>query len=70
MDWMLKARKSGTFGASSLGLPVIVARAELFVPICPRRHAQALCATLLAKEHAWLLVRCRRAPARATRPAL
>lgn len=46
------------FRSSPLGLPVIVARAELLVPVCSWRYAQAFGATLLAEEHAWLFV-CR-----------
>ena len=49
------------FGASSLGLPVVVAWAILFVSICARRHTQALGTALLTEKHAWLLVCCSRA---------
>lgn len=49
---------SRTFGASSLGLPVVVARAELLVPICAWRDAQALGTALLAEKQTWLLVLC------------
>lgn len=49
------------FGSSLLGLPVVVARAHLLVAVSARRNTQTLGATLQAEEHAWLLVRCRRA---------
>lgn len=49
------------FGAPLLGLPVIVARAHLLVAISARRNTQARGAALETEEHAWLLVRCRRA---------
>lgn len=53
------------FGPSFLGLPVVVARADAFVSIVTRRHAQALSAALLAEEHAWLVVLRLPAPSRA-----
>jgi len=43
-------------GASSLGLPVVVARAHCFVPIIPWGHTQALPTTLLTEKHAGLVV--------------
>lgn len=61
---------SRAFGSSSLGLPVIVAGANLLVSIGSRRHTQAFSTTLLAEEHAWLLVRRLRAPTRAPPSAL
>ena len=59
-----------TFRPASLGLPVIVARADLLVTIRPWRHAQAFRATLLAEEHARLLVRCFCTPSCASRSTL
>lgn len=62
---MVIYRSSRALGASFLGLPVVVARADGFVPIIPRRHAQALIAALLTEEHAWLVVLGLAAPPRA-----
>lgn len=42
-----------------LSLPVVVARACLFVAVSARRDAEAFGAALLAEEHAWLPVGCR-----------
>lgn len=47
-----------------MGLPVVVARAYLLVAVNTRRNTEAFGTALLAEEHAWLLVRCRRAPIR------
>jgi hypothetical protein len=47
---------SRAFGSSTLGLPVVVARANRLVPIVARRNAKALGTTLLAEEHAWFVV--------------
>ena len=55
------------FGASSLGLPVIVTGAALLVAISPRRHTQTLITTLVAEEETRLLVRRLRAPVHAPR---
>jgi len=52
----------GAFGASFLGLPVVVAGADSFVAIETWGHTQALCTTLVAEEQAWLLVLSFRAP--------
>lgn len=49
---------SGALGASSLGLPIIVARTSLLVAIGARGHTQTLCAAFLTEEHAWFLVGC------------
>ena len=49
---------SRTFGSSSLGLPVFVARAEFLVPISSWRNTQAFSTALLAEEHAWLFECC------------
>eukprot|EP00252_Welwitschia_mirabilis_P021185 TRINITY_DN5355_c0_g1_i1.p3 TRINITY_DN5355_c0_g1~~TRINITY_DN5355_c0_g1_i1.p3 ORF type:complete len:150 (-),score=11.07 TRINITY_DN5355_c0_g1_i1:68-517(-) len=62
--------ESGTFGTALLSLPIVVARANLLVAVGAGRHAQAFCAALLTEEHAWLLVRRRRASVRAARSAL
>jgi len=56
----------GALGAPSLGLPVVVARAELLISIGAGGHAQARRTAFLAKEQAWLLVLRRRAPSRAS----
>lgn len=55
------------FGSSFLGLPVIVAGADSFVPIVARRHTQALVAALVTEEEARLLVLCSSTPPRALR---
>ena len=47
---------SRAFGSSTLGLPVVVARANSLVPIVPRRNTEALGTALLAEEHAGLVV--------------
>ena len=55
-------RKSGgienlrALGATSLGLPVVVARAELFVAIGTWWDTQAFGTAFIAEEQAWLLV--------------
>ena len=49
-------RISRALGSSFLGLPVIVARANLLVAISARRNTEALGAALKAEKHAWLLV--------------
>lgn len=49
--------ESWAFGATLLGLPVVVAGADLLVPIRAGGHAQTLCAAFLAEEHARLLER-------------
>ncbi|KAL0377548.1 UNVERIFIED_CONTAM: hypothetical protein Sradi_3060300 [Sesamum radiatum] len=56
---------SRAFGASFLGLPVVVARANSFVAIKARGHAKALSAALLTEEHAGLVVLCLAASSRA-----
>lgn len=58
------------FRTALLGLPVVVARARLFVAISARWYAQAFRATLQAKEHTRLLVRCGRASIRTFRLAI
>lgn len=47
---------SRAFGSSLLGLPVVVARAQRFVPIVPWGHTQTLFAAFLTEEHAGLVV--------------
>lgn len=49
--------KSWAFGATPLGLPVVVAGADLLVPVGAWGHTQALGAAFLAEEHARLLER-------------
>lgn len=44
------------FGSSTLGLPVVVARAYGFVAVIARRDAEALGTAFLAEEHAWFVV--------------
>lgn len=43
-------------GSTSFGLPIVIAGADLLVAIETRGHTQALSATLLTEEHAWLVV--------------
>lgn len=52
-----------------LCLPVIVARADLFVAIEAWGHTEALAAALLAEEHAGFMVLCLAAPSSALRRA-
>lgn len=57
---------SRAFRTTCLGLPVIVAGANLLVSIGPRRHVEALSAAFLAEQHARFLVRSHKAPASAS----
>lgn len=49
-------RSSGALWTSTLGLPVVVARANTFVPIIPRGHTQTFCTALVAKEQTGFLI--------------
>lgn len=65
-----KMNRSRAFGATSLGLPIVVTWTILFVPIGPGRYTQACGTTFLAKEHTRFLEGGFRAPICALRCTL
>ncbi|GLT43580.1 hypothetical protein SLA2020_175190 [Shorea laevis] len=49
---------SRAFGSSTLGLPIVVARAHRFIAIVARRNTEAFGTAFLTEKHAWFTVLC------------